>query len=149
MEREDHPILPALHGDAVHQPDGGLFHAGIAAEAGEVVLAGEVRRRLTHPLHVGAVVQQRHILSVKYRLHRPIKAGVAVGLAQRVVAGMETRCGLLHLPDGDGVGQVAVQVVADGLRRLRHVQHRVGGHGTGVDARVGAARAGDLHRPSL
>ena len=113
------------------------------------MLAGEVRRRLLHPLHIGAVVQQRHILPVEHRLHRPVKAGVAVGLAQRVVAGVEPGRCLLHLPDGDGIGQVAVQVVADALRRLRHIQYGVGGHGAGVDARIGAPRADDLHRTPL
>ena len=113
------------------------------------MLTGEVGRRLPHPLHVGAIVQKRHVFPVEHRLHRPIEADVAVRLAQRVVAGVEPRRRLLYLPHGDGVRQIAVQVVADGFRRLLHVQHHVGRHGPGVDARIGAARAGDVHRMAL
>ena len=76
-------------------------------------------------------------------------AGVAVGLAQGVIAGVETGRGLLDLPDSDGVGEVAVQIVTEGVGRLSHVQHHIGGHGPGVDTGVGAARADNIHRIAL
>ena len=46
-------------------------------------------------------------------------------------------------------GEIAVQIVAEGVGRLRHVQHHIGGHGPGVDTGVGAARADDVHRMAL
>ena len=149
MEGEYHPVLPALDSDVVHQTDGGLLHARIAAEAGEVVFTQQIRCRLPHFLHIRVVVQQGDVLPVKHRLHRPGVAGVAVGLAQGVIAGVETGRGLLHLADGNGVGEIAVQIVTEGVGRLRHVQHHIGGHGPGVDTGVGAARADDVHRMAL
>ena len=113
------------------------------------MLAHQVFRRLPHPPHVGRIVQNSYVFPVKHRFYVTIKAGIAVCFSQRVVPGMEARPGLLHLPDGDGVGQIAVQIVPDGLRRLRHIQHHIGGHGPGVYAGIGAARANDVHRLPL
>ena len=149
MEREDHPIPPLLDADVIHHADGALFHAGVAAEGRKVLLAQQIRRRAAHPLHIRLVVQQRHIFPVEHRLHRAHMAGVAVGLAQRVVPGVEPGRGLLYLPDGDGVRQVAVHVVPDLLRRQRRVQHHVGGHGAGVYPGIRAACADDVHRRAL
>ena len=133
----------------IHHADGALFHAGVAAEGRKVLLTQQIRRREAHPLHIRLVVQQRHIFPVEHRLHRAHMAGVAVGLAQRVVPGVEPGCGLLYLPDGDGVRQVAVHVVPDLLRRQRRVQHHIGGHGAGVYPGIRAACADDVHRRAL
>ena len=149
MEGEHHPVLPPLDGDVIHQTDGGLLHPGIAAEAGEVVLPQQVRRRQAHFLHVRVVIQQGDVPAVEHRLHRAGVAGVAVRLAQGVVPGVEPGRGLLHLPDGDGVGEIAVQIVPYLIGRLRYVQHHIGGHGAGVDAGVGASRADDVHGCAL
>ena len=110
------------------------------------MLPRQVGGGLPHPLHIRRVGQQRHILPVEHRLDLPHKHRVAVGLAQRVVPGVEPGPTGLHLPDGDGIRQIAVAVVPDLLRGFLHVQLGVGHHGTGVNACIGAACADDLHR---
>ena len=146
MEGEGDAILPLLDVDGVHRADGGLFHAGIAAEGGKIVLTRQIGSGLPHPLHIGDIGQHGHILSVEDGLDLSHEHRIAIGLAQGVVPGVEPRRTGLHLPHGDGVRQIAVAVVPDLLRRLLHVQLGVGHHGPGVNARIGAACADDLHR---
>lgn len=110
------------------------------------MLARQIGGGLPHPLHIGNVGQHGHILPVEDGLDLPHEHRIAIGLAQGVVPGVEPGRAGLHLPHGDGVRQIAVAVVPDLLRRLLHVQLHTGHHGPGVNARIGAARAGDLHR---
>ena len=110
------------------------------------MLARHIGGGLPHPLHIGDVGQHSHILPVEDGLDLPHEHRIAIGLAQSVIPGVEPGRAGLHLPHGDGVGQVAVAVVPDLLGGFLYVQLGIGHHGAGVDARVGAARADDLHR---
>ena len=110
------------------------------------MLTHQIRGGLPHPLHIRHIGQHGNVFPVKYRLDLSHEHRIAVGLSQGVIAGVEPGRAGLYLPHGDGVRQIAVAVVPDLLRRFLHVQYSVGHHGPGVNARVGAPRADDLHR---
>ena len=110
------------------------------------MLTGEDGRGLAHLLHIHLVVQHGDIAPVEHRLHLAHKAGVAVRLAQGIVPGVKTLPRLLHLPHGDGIGEIAVHIVPDLLTALRHIQPHRGHHGPGVDAGIGTPRADHIHR---
>ena len=62
---------------------------------------------------------------------------------------MEAVGRLLHLPDGDGVREIAIHIVPDLLRGPAHIQADAGHHSPGVDPGIGAPGADEVHRVTL
>ena len=106
-------------------------------------------RRTAHLCYIRGEVQQGDIFAVEHGLYGADEAGVAIGLAQGVIAGVEAVGRLLHLPDGDGVGKVAIHIIPDLLRGPAHIQMDAGHHGPGVDSGIGAPGADEVHRTAL
>ncbi len=113
------------------------------------MLAGQILRCALHGGKIRLVVQHGHVFAVKDRLGVAHVAGVGIELADSAVARVKAVSGELRLLHADVVGEIAVHVVADLVRRFLRVHIGVGRHGLRVDTGVGAAGADDLHvRPA-
>ena len=135
-----------VDGDAGHAPHRRSHAAALALEGGEVVLADEDRgglghRRQRQPLrHVPGHPAQRRMI------HRRVPDEVAIGLAAGVQPGVEAVERLLggehpHVGRQRGV-EGAHQPVGGNRRGEPDAGHLRGG----MDAGIGAAGAGDVHR---
>ena len=92
------------------------------------------------------IVKDRHILSLEHRLYRPVKTGIAVELAHRLIPGMKTFRRLPHLFDRNVIRQVSVHIIPDLLRGKFRLHDRIGRHGLRVHAGVRPARSDHAHR---
>ena len=111
------------------------------------MLSLQNQRRLLHCLDIRLKIQRQDIFAVKDRLCCTGVAGIAVGLADGLIARVEAFGRFAHLGDADILRQIAVQIVADLLRRLiRLLQKEICGHRFRVNARIGASRADHIHR---
>ncbi len=144
MESEGQILALPFDLNAVHIPHRGLLHPGVHAEIPKVVLPLQKLRRLAHLPKVGPLVQPDAVFPVKDRLHRPVLAGVPVGLARGVVPGVEPVRGLPDLPHRDVVRQIAVHVIPNLLAAHFRVHPGVGHHALRVDPGIGAPCPDDL-----